>query len=782
MNRLVVLLALMPSFLFAQKNNTQTIRGNIIDKQSHITLVGVSVQITSLNIGSNTDVNGNYVLSNLPPDRYTINASLVGYKTQILPDVIVTSGKEVILDIALEEEFHQLNEVAVTATNKGSAINKLSSVSARTFSMEEVNRYAGGRSDPARLVANFAGVSVPDDSRNDIVIRGNSPVGVLWRIDDMTVTNPNHFASVGTTGGAVSALNTNLLKNSDFFTSAFPAEYGNAVAGVFDLGFRNGNDKKRETTIQAGVITGLEVTTEGPFSKNSEASYLIGYRYSLAGFAQGLGINIGTSATPTYQDLSFKLNSGITKWGKFSLFGILASSTINIGGGSQNTLYANGNKVDFSSKIGIVGLNHFKQINSMSYISSTVGINYSGTDQTAYDFDRMLDSSFVKEVNNVAKSTFYLSSNYNLKVNSRLFFKVGVRDEIIGLDLFYKSKENVVLPYRQIWDYTSNTNFMEAFAHLKYSITEKLIVNAGLHAQYLQLNNSSAIEPRIGMVYYNSSKSSFNLGYGLHSQMQPVNVYYLQSQDFNGNTVYNNLNLDFTKSQHCVLGYNVQPFSDWRIKSEVYYQLLNNVPINNYSSSYSMLNTGSTFKADLTDSLVNDGTGFNQGVEITVEKFFSKGYYGLFTTSVYDSKYKGSDGIERNTAFNGNYVFNVLAGKEWKIGSDKRNSFSLNLKYTNAGGRAFTPIDLSASIASQHEVLSSDVYSENYDAYTRLDLKLSYTLNSGKRKFAQTMSLDLQNLTNHKNVFSQNYDNKSQRIEMTYQLGFFPNVVYKIQF
>jgi len=271
MNRFIFLLALLPSFLFAQNNNTQTIRGKVVDKQSHITLVGVSLQITSRNVGANSDINGNYELADLPPDRYIVKASLVGYKTQIIPDVIVTSGKEVILDIALEEEFQQLNEVAVTATNKGSSINKLSSVSARTFSMEEVNRYAGGRSDPARLVANFAGVSVPDDSRNDIVIRGNSPVGVLWRIDDMTVTNPNHFASVGTTGGAVSALNTNLLKNSDFFTSAFPAEYGNAVAGVFDLGFRNGNDKKRETTIQAGVITGLEVTTEGPFSKSSEA-------------------------------------------------------------------------------------------------------------------------------------------------------------------------------------------------------------------------------------------------------------------------------------------------------------------------------------------------------------------------------------------------------------------------------------------------------------------------------------------------------------------------------
>jgi len=239
----------------------------------------------------------------------------------------------------------------------------------------------------------------------------------------------------------------------------------------------------------------------------------------------------------------------------------------------------------------------------------------------------------------------------------------------------------------------------------------------------------------------------------MHSQMQPINVYYLQSQDLSGNAVYNNLNLDFTMSQHFVLGYNMQPFADWRIKSEVYYQRLNNVPVTSYASSYSMLNTGSTFKADLTDSLVNDGTGFNQGVEITVEKFFSKGYYGLFTTSVYDSKYKGSDGIERNTAFNGNYVFNVLAGKEWKIGREKRNSFSLNLKYTNAGGRAFTPIDLSASIASQHEVLSSDVYSENYEAYTRLDLKLSYTLNSGKRKFAQRCCLNFKILTIKKKCF-----------------------------
>lgn len=781
MKRFLLMLISLPSLLFAQ-NNTQNIRGVVTDKLSQTPLTGVVVQIASIQKSSSSDANGNFTLSNIPPDRYDISATFLGYKTITIPNVVVTSGKEVIIDIAMEESYKQIGEVLVKANNKEGTVNKLATVSARTFSMEEVNRYAGGRSDPARLAANFAGVSAPDDSRNDIVIRGNSPVGVLWRIDGMNVTNPNHFASVGTTGGAVSALNTNLLKNSDFFTSAFPAEYGNATAGVFDLGFRNGNNKKSETTLQMGVITGLEATTEGPFSKKSDASYLIGYRYALAGVAQTLGVDIGTTATPSYQDLSFKINSGKSKFGKFSLFGILATSTIEIAGGSSNTLYGNGNQVDFASKIGIVGLNHIKQINAKSYISTTAGLNYSSTDQTGYSYDRPTSTSFIKEVNNVAKTSYNFSTSYNSKINARLFFKAGIQDEIIGLDLFYKSKNMILDSYQQIWDYNSSTNFAQAFAHFKYSLTEKLNLNAGVHAQQFFLNNSTAIEPRLGLTYLVTNKSSFNFGYGLHSQMQPINVYFLQSTDANGTTVYNNKNLDFTKSHHVVLGYNIQPFNDWRIKSEVYYQSIYNVPVTSFSSSYSMLNTGSTFKTDLQDSLVNSGTGENYGMELTLEKFFSKGYYGLFTSSIYSSKYVGSDGIERNSAFNGKYVFNILAGKEWKVGAQKRNKFSADIKFTNAGGRAYTPIDLTASNATGHEQLSTDAYSSYYDNYYRLDVKVGFVLNSSKRKLSQSFSLDLQNVTDHDNVFSMSYDNRMQSLNTTYQLGFFPNVIYKLQF
>jgi hypothetical protein len=781
MMRILLWLVLLPTISFAQKN-TQNIRGVITDKLSQTPLIGVTVQINSVQKGASTDSLGNYVISNLAPDRYEIKVTYVGYKNIIIPNVIVTSGKEVILDIAMEESFSQLGEIVIKATNKGGTINKLASVRARTFSMEEVNRYAGGRGDPARLVANFAGVSAPDDSRNDIVIRGNSPVGVLWRIDGMNVSNPNHFASVGTTGGAVSALNTNLLKSSDFFTSAFPAEYGNATAGVFDLGLRNGNNKKRETTFQIGVITGLEATTEGPFSKKSDASYLIGYRYALAGVAQKLGVDIGTTATPSYQDLSFKINSGTSKFGKLSLFGILATSTIEIGGGSSNTLYGNGNQVDFGSKIGIVGLNHFKQINKKSFISSTLGVNYSSTDQSGYDTDRPTNTSYIKEVNNVAKTSYNFSSTYHSKLNSRLFIKGGIQNEYIGLYLYYKTKNRIIDEYNQIWDYNSYTNLARGFAQLKYNFSERITLNAGLHSQYFSLNQSKSIEPRLGLIYNLTNKSTLNFGYGLHSQMQPINVYFLQSTDANGSTVYNNKNLDFTKSHHFVLGYNIQPFSDWRIKTEVYYQSIYNVPINTFSSSYSMLNTGSTFKSDLEDSLTNSGTGENYGIELTIEKFFSEGYYALFTSSIYSSKYKGSDGIERNTAFNGRYIFNLLAGKEWKVGKEKRNKISSDIKFTNAGGRAYTPIDINASNELGREQLSANSYSSYYENYYRIDVKAGYTFNSAKRKLSHTFSLDLQNITNHKNVFSQSYNDKDQSINTTYQLGFFPNVVYKFQF
>ncbi|NBX78879.1 MAG: carboxypeptidase-like regulatory domain-containing protein, partial [Flavobacteriales bacterium] len=276
--------------MFGQ-STLQNIKGTITDKQSQQTMPGVLVQIVESNPAkmSKTDVDGKFKLLDIVPGRYTIKVNYAGYKEVVISNVVVSSGKETVLDISIEESVSALGSVTISAKKK-TMNNELTSVSGRSFSMEEVNRYAGGRSDPARLASNFAGVSSPDDSRNDLVIRGNSPIGVLWRIEGLNISNPNHFATIGTTGGPVSAINTNLLRNSDFMTSAFPAEYGNANAGVFDLGLRNGNSDKREHTFQFGALTGLEFVTEGPIKKDNGSSYVVAYRYGFTGVAQAIGI------------------------------------------------------------------------------------------------------------------------------------------------------------------------------------------------------------------------------------------------------------------------------------------------------------------------------------------------------------------------------------------------------------------------------------------------------------------------------------------------------------
>lgn len=793
MKKLNTLLFLAGLTLFSEiafsQSQTQTIRGTISDKQSQASLPGVNIVIIgSVPLkGEIADINGRFKIVDVAPGRYDLKASFTGYKEILIPNVVVTTGKEVILEIDLEENINALNEVVVSGTKKNEVNNEMTSVSARSFSTEEVNRYAGGRSDPARLAANFAGVSTPDDSRNDIVIRGNSPTGVLWRIEGLNIPNPNHFSTVGTTGGPVNAINNNLLKNSDFFTSAFPSEYGNANAGVFDLGFRNGNADKREHTIQFGAFTGIEAMTEGPINKEKGSSYLLSYRYSFTGFAQAMGIPIGTTATPFYQDLSFKINGGYTKIGRFTLFGLGGKSKIDFSHKKTDStdLFADPTKDSyFTSDIGLVGLKHFLRIGEKSYFNTVIGGSFAASN---YNLDTIskIDNTTVTRVleNKTTRINYSINTSFNSKINSKLFFKTGVIAEIMNINLFYRNREYTP-QWNQIWDFKDYTSLLQGYAHVKYSFNDKLTLNAGLHGQWLTLNNSVSAEPRLGLKYQLNEKNSFSLGYGLHSQMQPTDVYFYRSLQADGSYNQSNKNLDFTRSQHFVLGYDVLPAKDWRVKAEVYYQMLFDVPVTTTPGSFSMLNTGASFNPNEQGYLINNGTGTNYGSELTIEKYFSKGYYGLITGTLYESKYKGSDNIERNTAFNGKFVYNVLVGKEIKVGKEKRNTFSVDVKMTQAGGRYYTPVDLEASQLAFQQILKGDAYAftlRNPDFF-RLDIKTGITVNSTKRQLSQSLFFDIQNVTNNKNVFAERYNPITNKVNTAYQIGLLPNFVYKVQF
>ena len=697
------------------------------------------------------------------------------------------------LEIRLEESVVKMNEVVVTAeVEKDKANNEMATISARTFSVEEVTRFSGGRNDVSRLASNFAGVSTANDSRNDIVIRGNSPLGVLWRLEGIPIPNPNHFSTLSTTGGPVSAINPNLLKNSDFMTSAFPAEYGNANAGVFDIGFRSGNRDNYEFTAQLAAFSGLEFMAEGPLTRKKNSSFLVSYRHSFVEIADFVGIPTGTTATPNYRDLSFKVDLGNGKAGNFSLFGIAGTSDITFLGEEidETDLFADPTQDAYvDSKLGIIGLKHNILLNNTTYVRTIVSAS---TSQNGYNQDNLQEDGSklrVTELDDI-NDRYSISSFLNKKFNAKFNLRTGILVEYMNLKTKVNDRDGEPdldgdgePDWVQVRDFSGGMTLFQAFGQAQYRVNEQWTLNLGLHGQYLDFNDTYAVEPRAAINWHFRPNQTLNLGYGLHSQTQPLTIMFHQEETSPGKFEKTNEALGFTQSHHFVLGYDLKFGTNWRVKAETYYQAIEGAAVESFTSSYSVLNSGADFVSQVEGSLVNEGTGTNYGIELTVEKFFSKGYYGLLTASVFESKYKGSDGIERNTAFNNNYVLNILGGKEFKIGSDKRNALSFDFKLTTAGGRYYTPIDEEASKIAGEEVLIEELaFSEQYDPYFKLDVKFGFHLNSKKRKFSQQFFIDFQNVTNHENIFVNRFNTLTNEVNPVYQSGFFPDLLYRVQF
>jgi hypothetical protein len=789
-----LLLTLLGILLMGQLGaQTQTIRGQIIDQQAKSPLAGATVFIPNSEplIGTTTDAEGYYELKNVPLGRIALKISYLGYKEQFLPNILVNAGKEVLLNVELEEQILAGAEVVIRANaDKTQLNNEFSAVSSRGFSLEDVTRYAGSRNDPARMATNFAGVSGANDARNDIIIRGNSPTGLLWRLEGIDIPSPNHYGTLGTTGGPVGMLNNNVLANSDFMTGAFPAEYGNANAGVFDIKMRNGNNAKQERLFQIG-FAGFEAGLEGPFSKNSKATYLVNYRYSTLAVFGALGIPFGTgTAIPQYQDISFKINIPSQKYGTFSIFGLGGVSKIDLLGSDTEEPDPRDAFGDinldsrFKSGMGVVGISHTYFFNKNTYSEITLAVsgsyNRGTTDSlTRSSEGRVIDKTYAA-ASNFSQHKYSLRMQINKKFNARNNVNMGILTDFLNVNLadsiLNRNNNNNFLLLR---DFAGSSALVQAYAQWQHRFTEKLILNSGLHYQIFALNSSQAIEPRLSLKYRFDEKQSLSLGLGLHSQLQPLQTYFQEVNQNNNPRFRSNEDLGFTRSMHYVLAYDNALSNNLRIKTEVYYQNIWNAPVERAASSFSLLNAGAGFGIPDKNNLVNEGTGYNYGLEITLEKFYSNNYYFLFTTSVFNSRYQGSDNIERNTAFNGNYVVNLLGGREFKVKG--KNVIFLDTKLTVAGGNRYTPIDLNASIAAGYEIArDQEAFSNQLPTYIRWDIKAGYRIN--RARLTHEFFVDIQNLTNQQNVLIRRFNRTTQSVNDTYQLGLFPVIQYRLTF
>lgn len=781
-----------PVALYSQ--STQSIKGNVIDKESKSPLPGATVILTSDTInltGVITDENGNFKLGGVPVGRASVKITFIGYKEANLNNLIINSGKETVVNVELEESTATLDAVEISGTRKEQALNEMSLVSSRTFAVDETERYAGSRGDPARMASNFAGVQGADDSRNDLIIRGNSPFGVLWRLEGVDIPNPNHFSIAGSTGGPVSILNNKVLSNSDFHTGAFPAEFGNSTAGVFDINMRNGNNEKYEFGAQLGFL-GTEAVAEGPIVAN-KSSFLVSYRYSTLKLFESFKINIGTSAVPAYQDGAFKLNfrTGI---GNISLFGVGGKSKINILVSefteSQQDLYSETDRDQyFETSMGVAGISYSHHYNSNTY--GKLILAASGNKSTAFhelvyrNPETLLIDSLVPNLGYIFNENKYAGVYFiNKKINANHSFKTGIHFDNYA---FHYHDTTLNLFTREFYtrlNYNGNAGLIQPYFQWKYK-QSRFTTTVGVHGQYFTLNNnSSSIEPRVGVKYELNEKNSISIGAGLHSQMQPTYIYFYQKNNDDGTSVLHNSNLGFTKSFQSVLGWDYFPSKNLRLKVETYYQYLYNVPVDVKLSAFSVINKGTGFSRFFPDKLQNTGTGTNYGLEFTLEKFFSNTYFFLFTASVFESEYKGSDGIERNTDFNSNYATNLMAGKEFRISS--KSTLTLGTKITFVGGKLYSPVDSAASAAANELVIVDTLTNTlQFDDYFRTDLKISFKINS--KKVTHELALDLVNIFNRRNILGLTYapdtfNPNANPIKEEYQLGFLPLFYYRIEF
>ncbi len=755
----------------------QTIRGTVTDADSDLPLVGASLVLMDskpLN-GTSTNAEGKFRFESLPLGYYTIKVSLIGYEDLILSQLLLESGKELVLTIQLSEKQETLNEVILIG--KRVRAQEVSPVSVSTLTQEEVLRFPGTFYDPSRLAMTFAGVASTSDQANNISIRGNSPNSLSWRLEGLEIVNPNHTSNAGTfsdrptqNGGGVNILSAQLLGTSHFLTGAFPSSYGNTLSGVMDMRLRPGNNEKYEFTAQAGLI-GFDLAAEGPISKKAGSSFLVNYRYSFIGLLSNLGVELGDEDIQ-YQDLAFNVHLPTEGAGKFSLFGMWGQSQNDFFAEADSTVWEfQKDRFDifYNNDMIAFGATHTLSLGPKTSWNSAFAYSSRETSRQAF---RLNENLIGEEVSfdgiDERKASFSTKINHKFNIDNRL--TAGLYLTQISNDIF-----SVNDTFDINFDGLDESMLIQPFINYQRDfLANRLKANIGLHFQHFTFNGSQSLEPRASLKYLINNKRNISIAYGLHSQIQQAHVYFANTPSGS------NENLDFTKAHHLVIAFNNKLNPSTTIKGEIYAQFLFDVPIeNNPNSTYSVLNAVEEFSLR---NLINAGEGENYGVELTLQKTFAKNTFFLINGSVFESKYRAGDGFIRDTRFNSNYIFNGTAGKEFRWQKKgKEKVFGLNGRIAYYGGFRETPINEAASILAGETVFDeANAFTIKQRDFFKIDLRLYFKNN--KPNFSSTVSLDIQNASNRKNIAFNYYDVQQGAVIVQNQLGLIPILSYRIEF
>lgn len=786
----------------------ETLRGVVRDAITGEPLVGATIKVVELGTGSVADIDGNYLINISQGGRYTIEVSYVGYESSVMKEIMISGAREVVLNVDLRESASELKEVVVKPrVNKEATVNPNVLAGGVMLSMEEATRFAGGYNDPARLVTAFAGVSGGADS-NGISVHGNAPQMLKYRIEGVEVFTPNHFNDIYEANfGMVSALNANVVGNSDFFTSTFNANYSNSLSGVFDVKMRNGNNTKYENILQIGTVS-EEFTSEGPLSKKNNSSYIFNYRYAFTSLADNLGLLGDQETVYNFQDFSLKLNFPTKKAGTFSLFALgyydkssdkiqdiedietiydaLSGDCHMFGvlGGVSHKIYF-GNKWTWRTTLAY-NAQHIKADDNYWGLNRDANNVIITEPKISFEEPRQLYPFGRTKMN---EDRILFNTEVSKQLTNKWLTQLGVEYSQRFFKMQYRSTEAIYEPVENMhtWlDAKGDTGLGSIFWQNIVKPTNNLTFNIGVASSYFTFSDDATIEPRVSMKWDFSEKNSVSLGYGLHSMIERLDAYFYEED---GQRL--NKNLGFSKAHH-FLGTFMHKFNEnLNLRFNAFYQYGFDTPVgytvmpNGEISTFSSVNR--LFK-NFDEAMVNEGNTRNYGADITLEHYMYHGFFGQINGSLYKAEYKAIDKKWRPQIYDRGFAVKLLAGKEWMLGKRKQNVLNVSAKYTLQGGLRYTPIDIEFMKAEMAAGRSYDdpIYkqdeamSKRYHPDNIVDLTISYKIN--KKKVSHTIAFEGLNVLMSEPAAYERFDITTQTSKSMKAGISLPNIFYRLDF
>lgn len=742
-----------------------TVEGQVVDVISGMPVRGAAVALSPGNVSltAATDSSGHYSITAIPVGHYALRVAAMGFDTLEVPELWLRAGKQSVQRIELSPSANTLGTVTISAM----ARERPAMLGVKAFTVEQSLRWPATFFDPARLVTALPGVAAVNDQANHLSIRGNSPNANAWLLEGVEVVNLNHTGNAGTptdlptlSGGGVNMLSAQMLGTSRLLTGVFPMGYDNALGGILDMRLRDGNAKRREWTLQAGLM-GLDASTEGPIGTSTRSSYLVNYRYSTVGLLGALGVDLGDEAI-TYQDLSFHVALPIGKRGEWHLFGVGGSSSNKFEAVHDTAVWEfdkDSRNITYTSTTGAIGARMRTPVGAKANLSAAM----------------VLSGAYQRREEERLRPDYAVGYRAETQLDERKLAGHVQLEGAAGARFHYEAGASLL--ERRIEGMRNSTTsgwMVRPWVSGRWSLSEHVQAHVGMGVAWFTFSETAIAEPRAGLQWHMRHGRVLGLSAGMRSQMP-------QWQSFA--TGGAGRVIGPTRSHDLVLGYDHPVNGRLSVHAEAYMQVLKDVPIGPLMAldNFMVWSVLNAWDEPVRFPLATNGKGRNMGVEASVDHRFANQLFYQANGSLYRSTFTLDGPTEHDSRWDGQFTANVLGGKEFKKAkNDRVRTWGLSMRLCLAGGFREQSIDQRMSAAIGQTAYNTPDWDAPLADLYRLDLRIY--LKRDRKGRTGLWALDLQNATNARNEAFRYYDHRQGGVVTKYQLGIIPNLSYRIEF